>query len=330
MPPPLIADPGTADDVSLTVVPPRLGDDYNLIAKPGETLQTSVEVRNSGEAPVVVETFIKDFIIDSTGSQPLPVNLEQANPRWQMSQWVTLTPNTNVIEPRGSATVIVTITVPETPLPGGRYAMILHRPVVAESGTVGSGAQISVQAGTLLYLIVDGALVEKANIDEFKIPKLLETGPVPFNIRLRNDSSYHLQPALNITITNIFGRQVENQTLEALNVFPDSSRDFSGEWKKTWGFGPYTATVNGTYGLNLTDVGAQKLTASTTFWLIPWKIIILVGIILAVLLLIILSSRRKYRQLLEAEEEKVRKLDEKLQQVNQTITKTSSKSTTQS
>ena len=296
-----------AQEIALTAVPPRLGDDYSLVVKPGETVQTVIEVRNPSNSTATVETFAKDFYVGSDGETPIPVDGE-ASSRWALSQWLTLTPNTESIEPRGSATIIVNISVPEDALPGGRYAMILHKPVTSGSQNTGTGAQVNAQVGTLLYVVVSGEVSEAAEVDEFEFtPSFMEMGPANYHLSIRNDSSLHIRPSASIDITNMLGKKVATLSIDEKNIFPDSSRSFDGTWNKTWGFGKYTATVNGMYGTQ-----AQNLTATTTFWILPVRLILAIMLAILLVAVVIFTTRTKYSKMLEEEEEKVRKLDEKL------------------
>jgi hypothetical protein len=296
--------------MGLTALPPRLGDEYDLIVKPGETVTTSVEVRNPNSAPMVVESFVQDFYIGEDGKTPVGVSGDQANPRWMLSEWVSLTPTASVIEPQGSSVIEVTISVPMEALPGGRYAMILHRPAAGEANGETTGAQIDVNVGTLLYLIVDGPLQEEASISNLSLGFVHEKGPIPYTLTVHNDSSFHIRPNLTLTIENMFGKKIGEIKLEQNNIFPDSERTLTGEWEKSWGFGYYRARVEGDDGATFST--PKQLAMEASFWIIPYKIIALVTVGIIVIVLIVIASRRRYRKLLEIEEEKVRRLDAKL------------------
>ncbi len=298
----------TNREVALTAVPPRLGDDYTLVVKPGQTIQAAIEVRNPSDSTAVVETSARDFYVAEDGETPMPVESGDINTRWALANWITLTPNTETIEPRQSATILVTITVPEDALPGGRYAMILHKPVTTGSNTNTTGAQINAQVGTLLYVVVDGEVTEHAEVSDFSFtPNFLEMGPANYSLKIHNGSSLHIRPTGTIKISNMLGKQVGQIEVDSRNIFPDSDRNFDGTWNKTWGFGKYTAEFTGTYGTQ-----SQMLSAVTTFYIVPVRLIL--AIILAIILVavVVVATRTKYSKMLEVEEEKVRKLDEKL------------------
>ncbi len=303
-----VASAQTANrQIALTAVPPRLGDDYSLVVKPGQTVQAVIEVRNPSDVYTNVETFARDFYVAADGETPMPVEGDDMDTKWALSQWLTLTPTVSTIEPRGSSTIVVTIAVPDNALPGGRYAMILHRPVSATGAMTTTGAQINAQVGTLLYVVVDGEVTEDADVETFAFKGFNEMGPVPYEVDIHNASSLHVRPESTITIKNMFGKVVDEIALDTKNIFPDSTRSFTGLWNKTWGFGPYTAQLVGTYGTQ-----GNMISATTTFWILPVRLILailLIGVLVAV---VMVSTRTKYTKMIEAEEAKVRKLDEKL------------------
>lgn len=300
------------NEITLTAVPPRLGDDYSLVVKPGENLQTAIEVRNPSDYPATVETFARDFIIGEDGETPIAVE-DDVSSKWSLAQWITVTPNNVVLKARGSATILVNIEVPANALPGGRYAMILHKPVTGVENGETTGAKVTAQVGTLLYVLVDGPITESAEIKSFNFDKFKEFGPVNYKFSIENDSSLHIRPTAVIKVKNILGKEVANLTADEKNIFPDSKREFAGQWNTHWGFGRYTAVLTGTYGTNL----EKTLTAETSFWIIPVRAVLAVILVIVLIVLIIMTTKRKYRKMLEMETEKVRKLDEKLKTAHQ-------------
>jgi uncharacterized membrane protein len=302
--------------LSLTAIPPRLGDDFSLVAAPGQILETTIEVRNPSDLPITVETYARDFIIGTDGSTPIPVDTEEANPRWQLSQWLTLTPTSSVIKPRGSTSILVNIAIPQDALAGGRYAMILHQPVTGNQDTQNTGAQITAQVGTLLYVVVEGDIVQDARISNFTTSKTQEKGPVDFNFSVINNSSVHIRPDLQLKITNLFGQKITEFPLEQKNIFPENTRQYDAQWEKDWGFGYYTATITGNYGAELNGTVGQ-LNATTSFWLIPLKLIGAIVLIIILLIIIIAKTRKKHTHTLTDEAQKTAILDEKFAQAHQ-------------
>ena len=191
---------------------------------------------------------------------PIPV-IDQQDNRWSLASWITLAPAYNYLRAGGSATVNVLIEVPEDATPGGRtrWCCIARTLLVLRA----KWSRNFQRAGTLIYVLVDGAITETAYVSRFSVPSFLEKGPVPMEIKIRNESDIHITPSPKITVKNIFGKEVATMVLDAKNVFPFTERDFSDVWDKKWGFGPYTLSLEAAYGIQ-----GQTMTAQAVIWLI--------------------------------------------------------------
>lgn len=287
------AQVGNLDSVTLTAIPPRLGDDGDIFIKPGEKFQTSVRVTNNSEKNLDVESFVQDFIIGDDGFTPIPV--KEGNNRWSLAEWVTLTPSNQTLKPRETGVVNVLIEVPEDALPGGHFAIITHQPAIGrvEAGAGNSTSGVTQRVGTLLYVRVDGDIKESAFIHDFRFkPDIAEFGPMNFFYELENQSDVHIKPAASVEMFNMFGKKVADLQVEPNNVFPGAKRSFTGVWSVSWGFGPYKAVLTVPYG----TMGGVA-TATTTVWLLPLSIIIatLILILAIVTSVVVIKRHLAYR-----------------------------------
>ncbi len=276
-----------AESMTLTATPVRLGDDFSIRIAPGDKKQVQIKVRNGSAESVVLESRGIDFVVGEDGSTPVVLDAEQADARWSLASWLTLAPAEHNLASEEVAVVNVLIEVPEDALPGGRYAMVYHRPLSANESDF-SGSGVSQRVGTLLYVIVDGPINEEAYISNFAWPKFLENGPIDFEVRVDNQSDVHINTMPVVKVYNMFGKQVANLETEAKNVFPKSEREFAGTWDKVWGFGYYKAIAEASYGSQ-----GGVMTATATMWMIPVKLIILILIILLVVFIIFLSLKKR-------------------------------------
>jgi hypothetical protein len=303
---PQAAAPG---EITLTAIPPRYGDVETLKIKPGEKKQIQVRVRNSSNQTVTVESFAKDFVVGEDGSTPLPVTDEVSN-RWSLASWLVLSPNSQVLRPNQLGMVNVLIQVPADALPGGHYAMITHTPNVGALTEGASESKVNQQVGTLLYVQVEGPINEEAFIRNLTMPKLSEFGPVPFSFTVENRSDIHITPRIAIEIYNLFGSKVDTITLESKNIFPLMNRGFDGEWNRVWGIGPYKAKVTMSYGST-----GQVVMTKTSFWLIPYRLVLAISVVLLTLLAAILLTRRHWLHRKGADQERVKQLEERLKEL---------------
>lgn len=317
-----IGDASAATSITLMAIPPKT-DTINV--RPGETFQTTVQIRNVSQIPQQIATEVQDFVIGDDGKTPIPISEQQAAPlRWSLASWVTAAPISQLLQPNQKAVVNLVIQVPKDALPGGHYAMVLHSPdltggkkATAQGGrTPASVTQINQRVGTLLYVIVAGNIKENAIIHNFTAPSWVEFGPVPMKFTLENLSDIHIAPDMSIEIRDILGRKIDTITVEKNNVFPYSKRDFSASFQKTWGLGPYYAKLVVAYGTT-----GKVAMATLMFWMIPYKIILAVLVMTMTLLTAWIVIRRHliHRNSLETQhievlEERIRELEKNMKQ----------------
>lgn len=295
-------------EISLTAIPPRLGDDGTLKAKPGEKLQVQLRVSNTSEKPVVIATSAHDFILDSDGETPVTVEENTTN-RWSLASWLTLTPTFQTVPAKATVGVNVLIEIPKDALPGGHYAMIVHEPNLqgTESNT---NTAINQRVGSLLYVIVEGPINEEAYIRDFHFPSFSEYGPVPFSYTVENNSDVHIAPQMSVEIYTFFNKKVDTIAIETKNIFPLSSRDFSGNWERIWGWGLYKAKVTMSYGSS-----GSIVIANTSFWLLPIKIIIAAFTLILGFLLAILAIKRHLKHKKTTEEKRIAELEAQIEEM---------------
>jgi len=282
--------------ISLTAIPPRL----ELTAKPGETLQETIKVRNDSNTELVVQSKVKDFIVVDNQGTPKEVN-EKVSGRWSLASWMTVSPLKTPIKAKTTQVQSLVITVPSDALPGGHYAIITHSPLSEGLIGQGSGAKVSQKVGTLVYLKVEGDISEDANIIRFEADKnLAEYGPVKLTTEIKNLSDVHIQPKAKITIYNTLNQIAAKIPLDKVNIFPFQSRLYQVEFPNKWHFGRYKAVLEATYGTR-----GKALTGLIYFWIIPWKLIAAIAFALSGLLIIVWlfhrhqNKKRKTTSLLE-------------------------------
>jgi len=311
-------DVQTSESLVFTAIPPRT---EVIEIRPGETIQTSVQLKNISGKKQVIHSQAKDFIIDKDGRTPIPVTTEEGAPlRWSLAQWITVSPDSKTIAPNEIAQFNVVIRAPANALPGGHYAMIVHSPA-PESDRVGgtakklqSASSVSPQVGTLVYVKVPGNIHEEAFIRAFRVPSWVEFGPVPLSYQIENTSDIHISPQASIEIKNIFGMTKEKIVVEPLNIFPYSTRQFSAQFDQTWGFGPYTAHLTVPYGSS-----GKLVSANIVFWMFPYRIVMAILVLFFVLLALYIVIKRHIDHRndvkthhIEVLEERIRELEQKM------------------
>lgn len=295
---PVNAEPTTSGNgQALEISPPVV----NLTADPGQTIKTQIGLRNISNGKLIVSNQIDDFTAEGEDGTPkLLLDSTEPDP-YSIKKWISPLAE-STLTPKQLKTIPVTIKVPDNAAPGGYYGVIRFtgRPPELE----GTGVSLSASLGSLIFLRVNGAATEKLSIIEFttsqnnKAGSIFESTPIEFFERIKNEGNVHEQPSGQITITDMFGKKVTNLNinLPPKNILPGSIRKFDQKLDKTSIgnkilFGKYTADLKITYGEN-----NQTLTKSTTFWIIPYRLIgLAVAIIAGTITALVITIKRYNR-----------------------------------
>lgn len=275
---PVLAETDAGTGQALEIAPPRL----DVSADPGTTVRTKLSLRDVAAIPLRVNNQINDFVADGESGVPkiLTDESEQTSP-YSLRDWIQPIPQLT-LQPREIVDVPVVISVPANASPGGYYAVVRFTAEAADQDK--SGVSLSASLGALVFLRVNGEAEEKLSIVEFatqqdgKNTGLFESTPVQFTQRVKNSGTIHLQPKGKVTVKDTFGNVIAtvNVNLESSNVLPDQVRKFTSRLDSSVignrvMFGRYTADLTMNYGTK-----NQTITSSTSFWIIPYKLILFV------------------------------------------------------
>jgi hypothetical protein len=207
---------------------------------------------------------------------------------------------TSVFVSHGTKTRIpITVSVPRNAQPGGYYGSVIvgtATEVKRETDTNGISTvnPIVTQIGVMIFVRISGPVNESGKLVDFSISNkkniIWDPGSVRFQLMFKNEGNIHLKPSGTITINNMIGSNVANIDVDPWFAMPDSLRFREVEWKPNFLFGRYVAhaTIGRGYG-NLSD------DMEIVFWVIPWKLIliVIVSIVVLVTLLKWIFSRFK-------------------------------------
>jgi len=292
--------------LTITAIPPKV----ELKGNPGQTLTATLKARNDSPDTQNFAITVEDFVVIDNQGTPIPVATKVGN-RWSLATWITA-PKEIPVDAGGTQIINISIKIPMTALPGGHYAMITYTPNAnAKAGDLKqTGNVITSRVGSLIYVTVGGPVTEKAGITKFSVPKFLEKGPVEFTGTIESLSDIHVNPKGTITISDPLNSKVAEIKVDAGNIFPETSRDFTATWNQKWGWGRYRANLNLVYG-----AAGSILTATIFFWLFPIRLVIysLIALISVLTIVIILDKRSKKHQ--EDLEKEVKELKEELETI---------------
>ena len=279
--------PGVAaaqERTGLSVSPPT----FEFSANRGDSLNNVIRVENITDEPLAVSVDVRNF---SALGEEGQVNLSKDENAYALASWITVTPEVETIPAKESKTFEYTISVPANAEPGGRFGSIVFQ-TAPKPVSGGSGVAVGQEVGALVFLKIAGAVRENATIASLTTgSKLYEYGPVNFETRVKNLGNVQFRPKGTITVTNMFGKVVQTIPVDSRNVLPGAIRKMEGQWKNRWMFGPHTATVSLVYGTK-----GQVITASTSFWGLPYKIVGLALLLLVAAGVVMFRGRRRLKK----------------------------------
>jgi hypothetical protein len=293
------------DGINLQISPLPI----ELNTKPGTSISTDLRVRNAGTQPEKLQVRLLKVTADNNGL----VHLTQPGSTDDWAKWVSFSKTVFGAPPGEWQTIKMNVDVPKSAAFGYYFAVEYLR-ANEESPQPGQAvARGAVATFILLNADAPGAKRE-AQITSFTADrKSYEFLPASFTVKVRSSGNVHVVPHGNVFITH-GKKQVGSIEVNSGggNVLPDSSRFFSAAWNdgfpvyqsKTnaegqpivdkqgqavkslhWDFshtnhlrfGHYTAHIVMIYDNGQRDVPME---ASVSFWVIPWRLIGLLALII--------------------------------------------------
>jgi hypothetical protein len=277
------ADPSAAQGLQIS---PAI---VELNAEKGKTYTLNLKVTNVTLARLVYSTTVNDFDSkDETGAANVLLT-STLPPTASIITWLK-TGSEFSLDSHESRNITAEITVPNDAEAGGHYGVLRfsgHAPDVS-----GTGVGLSASAGMLILIRVAGNITESANLASFYTvngtsqTSFFENAPINFVTRIKNDGNIHVKPTGTITIQDAFGNTVGTVPVNDSKaiVLPSSIRRFDSEYKSGWMFGMYTANLTMGYGTT-----GQAITNTVTFWVIPYKLILV--LLLCLVTFVFIASR---------------------------------------
>jgi hypothetical protein len=273
-----------------------------LTANPGQTISTTIRVRDVTKDELIAKGEVDDFGAGSNeNGYPQLLLDETGQTRYSLKYWVAGVPDLD-LGPQELKAATIVINVPLDAEPGGHYGVVRFTGV--PPNLQGTGVSLSASVGTLILLTVTGPVTHHLSMvqfdvghnnvktDVFKIASFFEQGPLDLLIRIRNSGTIHEQPTGTLYISDLFGTKVTTIAVNPLrgNILPDSIRRFVETYPKKSLFGYYTANLSLKYN------GTGSLTDKVSFWVIPWKLVLIVLLVLVILFYVLKIALRKYNE----------------------------------
>jgi len=318
----------TSKGISLTTSPVST----DLTGKPGSSVSTTLQVMNNSSIPLNITLQLDTFKASGTSGQAQIIAPSSGD---DFINWVTFSNQSFLAEPGVWTPVQMTINIPSYAGLGYYYA-VLFKPSIPNASSKLTETLKSSNAILVLLNAESSNEHPQVKVTSFTSKdKIYEYLPASFSVNVYNNGNIYLPPTGDIYVSRTSNF---NKILDAIpintaqgNVLPGSSRVYSVQWTdgfpvfvpKTlagqpvtnkqgqaidqlkWDFsqshkfrfGKYYAKMVLVYNNGTQDV---PITATVSFWVIPWKLIILlilfVAIIVGLAVVVIRLSRKVKKQ----------------------------------
>lgn len=268
----------------------------DLNAEKANVYSLKITVTNVTAGDLVIRQLVNDFRAkDELGNAEVILDDKEVDPTYSMKSWV-VPAGDMTLKAKESRVVNVEVRIPANAEAGGHYGVVRWSGYAPgqENGKVSIAASV----GVLILARVNGATTESLVLKDFFLEQegkptwFIENGPFKLAERIENNGNVHVKPVGTVTVKDMFGGTVGTVQLNepARNILPQSIRRFSQDTGQKWMFGRYTAQIDATYGYD-----NKILTGSMSFWVIPYRLILLILAVLAALFFLFRYLLKRYK-----------------------------------
>lgn len=265
----------------------------DLMLQPGESKVIEVMVSNRTGLDREFEIKFQDFVGSRDVNSTVVFTDEKgAN---TLKDYISVSEKVFFLKNGQRARIPVTVSLPFGSEPGGRYAMILVSTLTpldksSDDAGVKSGVPVITQTGTLLFVTVPGEIKREGSLADFttRAKKWIfsTANNVFFEIVFDNTGLIHLRPSGIISVKNILGQEVRRLEIDPWFAMPQALRlrevGLTTDGGSLFMLGRYTAEAK-----IFRDYDNLYDTKTLAFWVIPWKILLIIFLVLVVLITLI-------------------------------------------
>lgn len=280
----------TTNGTGLKFSPPVI----ELDLRKGRTYQELIKLENQSGVTETYYPQVWDFTARGEDGGQDFILPEEGDGVYSLARWVNFSKDAIVLAPGEETAVSMSVVVPENAEPGGRYAALLFG--TNPKDAVGNAVEVSMLTGPIILGTIEGTANESLKIAEFTIDRdITEYLPVQFMVRIQNDGNVHLKPYGYVEVKNMLGNVTKKLEVnpKLSNVLPDSFRRFDIDWADgTFRIGKYSARLVLSWGENTLPMASSSI----VFWVLPWKVIVVVTLAIVILLMVFGLGLSKYNK----------------------------------
>lgn len=257
-------------NVGLSIQPLKVSETL----EPGKSASGFVQITNVSPETVNIEVSVEDFV-PLSGTYNIQF-VGRAPGVSTVRDWVTLnTPDNFTLDSGEVKNISYTIKAPLDAEPGGHFGAVFFKASLLPSE--GQQLKVSTRVGMLILATIPGSFLEKGEVLDFSGPLFVKKRDIDFNIKFENTGTVHFEPKGNITVKNIFGKEVGSVEVGGSVVLPTGVKDLPVNVKfEGLLLGRYKATLKIFNGVG--EIIAER---SIAFYAFPlWYIISFIAAVL--------------------------------------------------
>lgn len=202
---------------------------------------------------------------------------------FEVAEWIDIDTSPIELAPNQSIEIPFSIRVPNNATPGAHLGGIYVSTQTDRPEQTGVG--IGYQVGPIVNIRVAGDVIEEARIRSFS-PSSFVYGSLPITLSTKVDNlgNVTVSPRGPVDIMDFAGKKVATLTMNEVGsaILPEGTRTYEIVWDEP-GFyiGRFEAIMSLVYGTS----AKQTITRSTSFWVLPPKLVL--GVLGAIVVLIL-------------------------------------------
>jgi hypothetical protein len=302
----------------------------DVTVSPGQSETATLAVQNDSSQPETINVKLDKFSANGNFGAASIVTPEKTDPS---VGWVHFSKTNFVAQPGIWNNITMTISIPNYASLGYYYAVLF----IPKSAQTSSNVSEQIKGANAIFVLVDTNSTNEAkqiSLTSFSsLSGLYQFLPATFNILVKNIGNIHLIPQGDVYISRTLnGKVIDTLPINSNlgNILPNSSRQFTAIWTdglpsfeaKTvdgqaltvkngqpveqlrWNFsepiskfrfGKYYAHLVLVYNNGNHDV---PINAYLTFWVIPWKLILIILAAIAAVIVFWKSIKKGIKQLI--------------------------------
>jgi len=303
-----VAHANAIDSLSIGTAPTS----EKLKLTPGQKYNGELVVWNLTNKATNYNIVVKGFrqIENQPGTAIMLTDSEEAKSLYTATTWTKVSISNIDLIPNKNEKIYYEINVPKDATKG-EYTVIIAFISENEEKLTESGATTTLTLGMPILVQIGDEFVENAELLKFATDKnFYEYPTLTFDTRVKNLGDTHITPIGEIVLTNILKQEIARIPFNPNNQ--SILRDNTGNYETLWDFGAFLtkdkAIILGPIKANLIltyrtfQPGFAPLTSEVTFWIIPWKIILIALVVIIATIVIVKVVRKKRRPIVQTQQ----------------------------